>query len=78
MNDSNDKSTVAAGVGGVVGAAGGVGAVVAAGTGVGGTVVTTGLATVGGSLLGGLAVVAVSPIIGVTIGYFAYKKFWKK
>lgn len=64
--------------GGIAGAGAGIGAVIVgakAGT-VGAAAVTSGLAAVGGTMLGGLVVVAAAPVAGAALGYGVYK--WLK
>lgn len=77
MSKNVKAENVAAGIGSVAGAGAGIvgtGALVSGlGTGAGGAVVTTGLATLGGSLLGGLTAVAAIPVItAVGVGAVAY------
>jgi len=77
---SNSK-VVGAGVGGVAGVGGSVAAVSVCGTvsGLSAAGISSGLAAIGGTMAGGVVVVAAVPLAAVGLGYGVvqlFKKFW--
>ena len=78
---SDSEGAIAATTSGAaVGAAGAIGAVSASGavTGLSAAGITSGLAAVGGSMLGGIFVVAAVPIAVGAVGYGIYRWFKSK